>query len=148
MVISNTIEIEAKPEKVFYWLKDPERAMKWQKTVTGFEIIKETPNRIRTTFTEYIEENGRGTEMRGVVTDFVSNKRMAFHLEGDYKTVDVDFTLEEIDEITLLTQNAELQFKGMFRVVSIFLGSSIREKIISQTQKEFAMLKELCESDN
>ena len=148
MKISNTIEIKATPEKVFYWLEDPERAMKWQTTVSNYEIIKETPNRIGTTFTEHIEEDGKGTEMHGVVTDFVSNKRMAFHLEGYYNKVDVDFNLEDKDGVTLLTQNADLKFKGKFGLISIFFGSSIRKKIIRQTQKEFAKLKELCEKES
>ncbi len=39
---------------------------------------------VGTTFREYIEENGRGTEMHGVVTNFVSNKRIALHIEGDF----------------------------------------------------------------
>jgi carbon monoxide dehydrogenase subunit G len=148
MKLSNTIEIKATQEEVFYWLEDSGRAMKWQATVTDYEIINETPDRIGTTFTEYIEENGRGTEMRGVVTDFVSNERLAFHLEGDYNTVDVDFTLEEKGEVTLLTQNAEVNFKGMLGVLSLFFGPFIRKKIIRQTQNEFARLKELCETDN
>ena len=33
--------------------------------------------------------------MRGVVTDFVLNKRMAFQLEGDYNRVDIDFNGKE-----------------------------------------------------
>ena len=146
MKISNTIEIKTTPGKVFYWLEDPERAMKWQTNVTSYKIIKETQDKIGTTFTEYIEEGGRGTEMSGVLTEFVSNKKLAFHLEGDYNTVDVDFTLNEKDGNTHLTQNAEVHFKGLLRIMSIFFGSFFKKKITRQTQKEFAMLKELCEN--
>ncbi len=51
---------------------------------------------VGTTFRELIvDEKGRGTEMRGVVTAFTSNKRLAFHLEGRFNTVGVEFIIEE-----------------------------------------------------
>ncbi len=147
MKISNRIEIKAAPEKVFYWLEDPDRAMKWMTSVTKSEIIKETPLKVGTTFREYIEENGRGTEMHGVVTEFVSNERFAVHLEGDFTSADVSFILEENGEVTHLTQNVELRFKGMLKVLSVFIRASIKKKIIRQAQNEFARLKELCEQE-
>jgi carbon monoxide dehydrogenase subunit G len=147
MKISNTIEIKSKPEKVFYWLEDPCRAMKWMTSVTRTEIIKETPNIIGTTFREYIEEDNRGTEMNGIVTDFISNKRLTFHLEGDCNTAKIDFNLEEKDGITQLTQNVELQFKGFLRILTIFLGTFLKKKIERQAQSEFVRLKELCEQN-
>ena len=147
MKISNTIEIKSTPEKVFYWLEDPARAMQWMTSVTKAEIINETTNMVGTTFIEYIEENGRGIEMHGVVTDFVSNKRLAFQLDGDFNSVEVDFTLEGKEGITQLTQNAEIHFKGIMSVLSILLGPFFKKKIMSQVRSEFARLKELCEQD-
>ncbi len=116
-------------------------------SVTKFEIISENPNKVGTTFREYIEEDGRGTEMRGVITDFVSNKRLAFHLEGDFNTVDVDFTLKEHKGITQLTQNAKVNFKGIFRLLNLIFSYNVKRKIMRQIQSEFARLKVLCEND-
>lgn len=147
MKISNTIKIKSTPEKVFYWLEDPSRAMEWMTSVTKTEIIKETSNMVGTTFREYIEENGRGTEMHGVVTDFVLNQRLVFHLDGDFNSAEVDFVLEEKEGTTQLTQNAEVHFKGILRVLSIIFGYFFKKKIISQAQSEFVKLKELCEQD-
>ena len=145
MKIVNRIDVRATPEAVFHWLEDPERAMQWMTSVTRSEIIKETPSRVGTTFREYIEEDGRGTEMHGVVTEFVSNERFAVHLEGDFNSVDVSFSLEEKAGVTQLTQNVQLGFKGMLKVLSAFLRVSIKKKIVNQAQKELAKLKELCE---
>ena len=144
MKISNTIEIKATPEKVFYWLEDPERVKKWQTNVTEYKIIKNMQNKVGTTFTEYIEENNRRTEMRGIVTEFVPNEKLAFHLEGDYNIVDVNFKLTAKNKLTYLTQNAEIHFKGVLKVLSVLL----KKKIIKQTRKEFAVLKKLCEREN
>ncbi|UCE58667.1 MAG: hypothetical protein JSU63_14635 [Phycisphaerales bacterium] len=116
-------------------------------SVTRGEIIKETPNKIGTTFREYIEEDGRGIEMHGVVTKFVSNKRFAVHLESKLNSVNVSFSLEDKDGLTQLVQNIELQFKGMLKVLSVFLRASIKKKITSQAQREFSRLKEPCEQD-
>lgn len=147
MKISITIEIRNTPEKIFYWLEDPSRAMEWMTSVSKTEIIKETPNMVGTTFRELIEENGRGTEMRGVVTDFVSNKRLAFHLEGEFNSVEVNYTLQEKGEITQLSQNAEIQFKGLLRVLSVLFSPILKKKVKDQARRELAKLKELCERD-
>jgi uncharacterized protein YndB with AHSA1/START domain len=140
-----TIEIKSAPEKIFSWLEDPTRAREWMTSVSKTEIIKQVSGMVGTTFREFVEEDGRGTEMRGVVTDFVSNKRLAFHLEGDYNTVDVSYTLEENGKLTRLSQIAEIRFKGLVRIFSIFFGPLFKRKIIKQAQREFAKLKELCE---
>ena len=95
-----------------------------------------------------MEENGRGTELRGVVTDFVPNKRMAFHLEGDFNIVDVTFTLESHDGITRLSQDAEVRFKGLLRVFSLIFSPLFKKKIMKQSRIEFTRLKELCEMGN
>jgi uncharacterized protein YndB with AHSA1/START domain len=148
MKISCQIEIEAPQETVFYWIEDPSRAMKWMTSVTHTEIIDQKPDLIGTTFREYVEENGSGTEMEGVITDFVPNQRIAFHLEGGYNAVDVDFTLQSREGITQLTQRADVRFKGKLRVLSLFFGPTFKRKITSQMEQEFSTLKALCERDN
>ena len=147
MKIINTVEIGASAAKVFYWLGDPSRAMTWMTSVSRTEIIKKIPNWVGTTFRETVEEDGRGTELRGVVTDFVANERMAFHLEGQFNTVDVVWTLKERGETTEVSQVAEVRFKGLMRVVSVLFGSVFKKKITAQAQQEFATLKALCEGD-
>ena len=147
MKVVNSVEINATPEKVFYWLEEPDRAMQWMTSVTGGEIVKETPNKVGTTFREYIEEEGRGIEMHGVISEFVSNERFAVRLGSKLNVVNVSFSLEEEGGATQLVQNVELQFKGMLKVLSVFLRASIKRKITSQAQSEFSRLKELCEQD-
>ncbi len=70
MIISNTIEIKCKPEKVFYWLGDPSRAMVWMTSVTKTGVIKETPNMVGSTFCEYVEEDGHGPADYGSPYDY------------------------------------------------------------------------------
>ncbi len=147
MRITNIVEINSTPEKVFYWLNDPNRAMEWMTSVTKTEILKETPNMVGTTFREIIEENGRGTEMNGIVTDYIQNKVISFHLSGKFNFVDVKFTLEESGGTTRLTQIANIHFKSILRILSVIMWPLLKKKIIDQSQKEFTKLKELCEQE-
>ena len=143
MKFSLTVDIEAAPEQVFYWLDDPNRAMQWMTSVTESKIIHETPGRIGTTFRECVEENGRFTELHGVMTDYRPNERLAFDLEGDFNRSIVDFTLEERGAITRLTQHIDVRFKGLL----FFLAPLFKRHIMQQARSEFARLKELCEAD-
>ena len=145
MKVVNRIEINAAPEKVFYWLEEPERAKKWVTNVSRSEFIKKTPNKVGTTFREYIEEEGQGIEMQGVVTEFQPNKAYAVHLESESHSADVRFVLTENVDSTQLIQSVELHFKNE---LSDDVLNSIKKSIMSQAQSEFARLKELCEQDD
>jgi uncharacterized protein YndB with AHSA1/START domain len=147
MRISNTIEIRNTPATVFYWLEDPGRAAKWMTSVSTTEILQKTAGVVGTTFRETVEENGRGTELRGVVTAFVPNKRLSFHLEGDFNSVDVHYALEEHETSTRLTQRAEIRFKGTSSLLGIFFAPVVRKKLLQQARGELAVLKKLCEQE-
>lgn len=145
MKISQVIEINSTPEEVFYWLGDPQRAMMWMTSVSKAEILQQTPEMTGTTFREAVEEDGRGTELQGIITDWKPNERIAFHLSGQYNVVDVEYRLEEIENGTRLTQNANVRFRSFMKVLSIVMGRAIKRQAMEQSQQEFARLKEFCE---
>lgn len=148
MRISHSIEICSTPDKVFHWLAEPDRAMEWMTGVTKGEIIEETPEMVGTRFRETVEENGARIELTGVITEFETNRRISFHLEGTFNTVDINYTLREKGGGTELSQNAEIRFKGFTRVLMTLLGAAFKKKILDQARDEFAKLKELCERDS
>jgi uncharacterized protein YndB with AHSA1/START domain len=145
MKITNTIDINAAPEKVFYWLSHPSRAMEWMTSVYKTEILHETPDMVGTTFREIIGDTGGSTEMRGVITGYVPNQKMAFHLEGDFNTIDVEYRLEQMGDITRLTQEADVQLQPIFQLFSFIIWPMFKKQISAQSKQEFAKLKELCE---
>lgn len=148
MKLQYAVDLEATPEKVWYWLGNPEKAMMWQTNVTKGEIIKQTPDMVGTTFRETIEENGGSTEMEGVITAYKENQVLAMHLDGRYNTVDVAWRIEGRGEHTRLNVNFNIRFKAFVGVVSVIMRPVFKKNIIKQLQAEFAKLKELCESDN
>ena len=88
MKISQSVEIERPAEVVFPWLADPCRAKKWMTSVTKTKIIENKPDRVGTRFCETIEEEGSTTEMVGVIAEFEKNRRITFHLEGKFNSVE------------------------------------------------------------
>jgi uncharacterized protein YndB with AHSA1/START domain len=146
MKISFSIDINSTPATVFGWLEEPEKATKWMTSVTKTEILHETPERIGTTFREVVEEDGSGVELQGVITDFKPNKSISFHLDSRVNAVDVEYYVEETQNGTRLTQNANVRWKFPVNVISIFMGVKIKQNITAQSQKEFEKLKELCEN--
>ena len=145
MKITNSIEIHSPTQVVFAWLEDPRRAKQWMTSVSKTEMINETPERVGTTFRETVEENGRGTELTGVITEFVPNRRLAFHLEGKYNAVDVIYTLQENGGDTRLSQTADVNFKGWLRIMGFLMAPAFKKKVLAQATSEFAALKTLCE---
>ena len=144
MKIVTKVEFKASPEQVFYWIERPERAKQWVMNVSRSEYIEETPDRVGTTFREYVEEGGQGIEMIGVVTEFQPNRLFAVHLESETHTADVSFVLKGESGKTILTHNVELHFKNKLDET---VYDTIRKGVMNQTRSEFAQLKRLCEQD-
>ena len=141
------MDINCTPEKVWYWLGTPERAMVWQTNVSKTEILEKTPNWIGTTFRETIEESGSGVEMQGVVTDYRENQLLAMHMSGKYHVVDVEWNIKDMGEFTRLTMNSNIQFKSFMRIFSVILWPAFKRNILRQLDREYTKLRELCEQD-
>ncbi len=147
MKITYSMDFKCTPERVWYWLGTPERAIMWQTNVAKTEILQEKPGWIGTTFRETIEENGRGTEMEGVVTDYRENEALAMYLRSKYNTVDVQWLIEDRGKYTRLTQKSNIRFRSFPGILSIILRPVFRQNILRQLEEEFLKLKELCEDD-
>lgn len=139
------IEIAAPPEKVFYWLENPERAMQWMNSVAGGEILHKTEGWVGTTFRETVADEGGSTEMQGVITEYQANHSMGFHLEGKYNDADVRYLLEPMEGGTRLVQQGEVRFKSLTRVLMLILWPLFKAKLAKQSMAEFHKLKQLCE---
>ena len=145
MKLTFSIDINSPPATVFGWVENPEKALQWMTSVTGGEILHETPEKIGTTFREFVEENGEGVEMQGIITGYKPGRLISFHLESRVNVVDTEFSVEAIPNGTRLTQNANVRWKFPVNVISLFMGERMRQGINAQSQKEFEKLKELCE---
>ena len=148
MRIAQTIEIAAPPQRVFYRLGDPERARTWMPSVSETEMLSETPERVGSTFRERVAEGERHTDLHGVITRWVDDELIAFHLQGDYNVADVQYRLEPTDAHTRLHMTVTTHFKGLTRLVMFLLGHRFRRKIEAQLHQELRQLKTICEQES
>jgi len=147
MRITYENEILKPPEIVFPWIAKPEKAMKWQKNVKGGEILINKPEIIGTTFKEIIEEDGKSLEMHGIITKYVKDKIIGFHLESKIHVFDVNYSVEEINKATKICVEALIHWKFPMNIMSLFIGKKMKEGIIEQLNSEFLELKRICESE-
>lgn len=146
MKVTSEIEISQSPETVFPWIAEPEKAMQWQKNVKGGEVLLSKSGMVGTTFTEVIEEDGRSLEMTGVITRYVENKNISFHIVSKVHEFDVDYLLENSSGITKVSIEANIRWKFPMNIISVFSGGKIKRKIASELAFELKDLKRLCES--
>ena len=140
-------EILRPPEIVFPWIAEPEKAMKWQKNVKGGEIIINKPEIIGTTFKEVIEENGNSLEMHGIITKYIRNKIIEFHLQSKIHEFDVSYSVEEINKATKISIEANIKWKFPMNIISLFIGKKMKEGLIKQLNSECLELKRICENE-
>lgn len=147
MRITYENEILKPPEIVFPWIAEPEKAMKWQKNVKGGEIIINKPEIIGTTFKEVIEENGNSLEMYGIITKYIRNKIIGFHIESKIHEFDVSYSLEEINRATKISIEAIIKWKFPMNIISLFIGKKMGKGLIKQLESEIFDLKRICETE-
>jgi len=146
MEISTSIDISCNPEEVFSWINKPDKAMRWQKGVKSGEIIKETSERIGTTFKEEMEENGKSLVMFGEITNYIHNQLISFHLESKIHSVYVDYSVSGDNNLSKVKVDSKIKWKFPMNIMSLFIGHKIKANILRQTISELTELKQLCET--
>ena len=147
MKITLSIDISSKPKEVFSRIDDQDKAMQWQKAVKGGEIIKETKEKIGTTFREELEENGKSLVMFGEIIDYIPDKLIAFKLESSIHTVYVNYSVYGNNNGSTLTVDTNIKWIVPMNLISLIIGNKIKTKIIRQTKSELSELKRLCETE-
>lgn len=140
-------EIMKPPDIVFPWIAEPDKAMQWQKNVKEGEIIVSVPGVTGTTFREVIEEDGGSLEMVGVITRFIRDQLIEFHLESRLHKVDVAYAVEGTNDATRITVDAKINWKFPLNLLSIFIGQKMKKGIEDQMETEILELKGILESE-
>lgn len=144
-----SIDINASPDRVFYWLDEPQRVMQWVHGLVENEDLVVTDNRVGSTFRQVYDENGREMEMTGRVTHYQAPHGLAVDIQGKAFDLTVDYELTEIGKSkTRLVQKSKISFKGLMKVMSWFMGFAIRRGQARAAGKDFNKLKLLCEGNH
>lgn len=145
MKVKYSAELDCTPERVWYWLGNPERALKWQTDISKTEILEKKQGWVGTTFRERIEEGGKGVDMEGVVKDYTENKSIGMHLSSKYNVVDVNWYIEGSGDNARLTVDTDIRFKGFLWILSIVFRPMFKKTLLRQMENDLERLKKLCE---
>jgi uncharacterized protein YndB with AHSA1/START domain len=144
-----SIEIQAPPERVFHWLNDSKRAMRWLPNLVEGEDLVRTATGVGTTFRHVYEERGRRMPMQGKVTAYESNRRLRSELSGDLFDLTVDYRLESVGNCTRLTQESQTRFKSMpMRILGAVLMPLMKKASVRALDESLGKLKLLAEDAN
>ena len=139
-----SVEIDCPIEDVFDLTSN--RVSEWSIVVVEDEALDEKPEGVGTTFRSVSEDHGRRIEFQGVVTGHEPPYFSAIRLTGDTFDIDVEYTFEELEHRTRVTQRSEVTAKGFFRVLLFLCGWMMRKSSCKALQKELDSLKQFCES--
>jgi uncharacterized protein YndB with AHSA1/START domain len=142
-----SLEIEAPPERVFAWLGNSERALRWVPNLVESEDLEITPSKVGSTFRHVYLERGRRMEMQGTVTAYEPHRRFACELRSNMFDLSVDYRLESLGHRTRLTQESETHFKGLpLRLIGALLTPLMKKAAQRGLADSFGKLKRLAEA--
>ncbi len=145
MKVQKSIEINASPEKIWTYIVEPEKVLRWCITYKRFEYTSDQRSGAGTPL--YIEEQAGGglTKMQFEVTEWKENARLALQMVSgaSYKSYRQELILEPIQAGSRFTFMEEiiLPYGIIGKLIGIFA-----ERMSSETvDKMFTKLKALVE---
>ncbi len=146
MKLQRSIDIKAAPEKIWPYLVEPEKIMKWFTHLQKFEYTGEKQGGVGTTFYYEEKSSGKLMKMNYRVTEWVKNKKIAFSVtSGSLKKDDQVWSIEATPAGSRFTWFEDLELgMGIFgKIISATFG----EKMIGKSlEKMIAILKRLVEA--
>jgi uncharacterized protein YndB with AHSA1/START domain len=147
MRVERSIEIAAPPEKIWPFIVEPEKILKWIITFQKFEYTTEQNSGVGTPF--YVEEKAGGPLMKinFTVTEWVENKKLAAKMVSGnmVKSYEMRFTLEPTSSGSTFTflETTELPFGIIGKLIGA-IGKGTAESHVKQFLDK---LKSLVESE-
>jgi hypothetical protein len=144
--VQRSIDIKATPEKIWPFLVEPEKILKWFNLLEKFEYTGEKRSGVGTTF--YYEEKSGGQLMKlnYKVNEWVKNKKIAFGVtSGSLKKDDQIWSIDAISNGSRFTMYEDLEMPmGVFGKI---IGTLFGDKMIGgNMEKILANLKKLAEA--
>jgi uncharacterized protein YndB with AHSA1/START domain len=95
MRVQRSIEIAAPPDKIWPFLVEPEKILKWFTLLQKFEYTGEQRSGVGTPFYYEEKSGGRLMKLNYAVTEWVENERLAFSMtSGPLKKDDQVWSIE------------------------------------------------------
>jgi uncharacterized protein YndB with AHSA1/START domain len=145
MKVQRSIEVGAPPEKVWPFLVEPEKILKWFNLLRKFEYTGDKRRGAGTTF--YYEEKSSGQLMKlhYKVTEWVENKKLAFSVtSGSLKKDDQVWSIEATPTGSRFTMYEDLEMP--MGIIGKVIGALFGEMMIGKSmEKILGNLKKMAE---
>jgi uncharacterized protein YndB with AHSA1/START domain len=146
MKIQRSVEIAAPPEKVWPFLIEPEKILKWFHLLRKFEYTSDKHSGAGTTF--YYEEKSSGQLMKlnYKVTEWTANRKLAFSVtSGSLKKDDQVWSIEAMPSGSKFTmfEDVEMPMGIIGKIIGALFGGIMIGK---NMEKILANLKRLVEA--
>ncbi|MBA7696749.1 hypothetical protein ES703_105400 [subsurface metagenome] len=146
MRVQRSIEITAPPEKIWPFLVEPEKILKWFTLLQKFEYTGEQRSGVGTPFYYEEKSGGRLMKLNYVVTEWVENERLAFSMTSGtgVKGYEQSWTVEATPDGSRFTfmENVELPFGIIGKLIGV-VGRCSSEATVG---KMLPILKSLAET--
>ena len=146
MKVGNSIEITASPEKIWPFLVEPEKILKWCITFKKFEYTGEQCSGVDTPF--YVEAKAGGPLMKlnFTVTEWVENEKLAFKMvSGNFvKSYEQAWTVETTPSGSRFTFMEQVEMP--YGIIGKIMGAFAKRSSEASVREMLARLKVLAEA--
>ena len=146
MRVQRSIEIAAPPEKIWPFLVEPDKILKWFNLLQKFEYTGEQRSGVGTPF--YYEEKsaGRLMKLNYIVTEWVENEKLAFSMtSGPLKKNDQVWSIEAIPSGSRFTLIEDIEMP--WGIIGTIMGTLFVGRVVGKHLDEMlANLKSLAEA--
>jgi len=146
MRVQRSIEIAAPPEKIWPFLIEPEKILKWFTLLRKFEYTGEQRSGVGTPFYYEEKSGGRLMKLSYKVTEWVENEKLAFTMtSGPLKMNDQVWSIEAIPSGSrfTLTEDIEMLWGIIGKILeALFVGGLVGKHL----EQILANLKKLAEA--
>ena len=144
MESTSSIEIDRPIEAVFDYTLNC--ISEWSIIVVEDEVTSDGPVGVGTTFRTVTEERGDRMEFDGKVTKHEPHTAHSVTMKGKSFDLEVDYTFEDLNGSTRITQHSRVNAKGFLKVFFFLFGWLMKKGGCDAQQKELENLKRLCEA--
>lgn len=144
MKVPFEIILEASPEQVWEKFDNTENLKLWQPTLVRFEHISGEPGRVGAVSSLTYEEDGREIVLTETITLRDRPREFAGVYESDSAINEIRNQFIDLGEgRTKWRMESEFEFRGIYRLMSIFMRGSIRKR----TENDMQRFRRLVEGD-
>lgn len=146
MKVQRSVEIAAPPEKIWPFLIEPEKIVKWFNLLQKFEYTDDKRGGVGTTFYYEEKSGGRLMKLNYKVTEWTENKKLAFGItSGSLKKDDQIWSIEPTSSGSKFTmfEDVEMPMGIIGKIIGATVGGSMVGK---NMEKILANLKTMAEA--